>query len=289
VTSSWHDYSGPISVEGGLRARSARGAIGESWWSRRFLAILESFALGGRLTRGRNYARRGQVLSLDISAGTVAATVQGSRPTPYAVRIGLAPFSDAVWAAVEAGLAEQALLSAQLLSGEVPAGLEEVCAAAGTPLFPRKLGDLSMRCSCPDGAVPCKHIAATFYLLAEAFDDDPFRMLAWRGRDREALLQRLRALRSGSSATALPIPVPADVPVPLSAAVALDDVADTALAASVHRFWRSPVPLPPRPVTVVAEPDLLLRQLPPPGRVIGGGELVETLRSAYERLGRDDR
>ena len=131
MTSSWHDYSGPISVEGGLRARSARGAIGESWWSRRFLAILESFALGGRLTRGRNYARRGQVLSLEIAAGTVGATVQGSRPKPYDVRIGLAPFSDAVWAAVEAGLAEQALLSAQLLSGEVPAGLEEVCAAAG--------------------------------------------------------------------------------------------------------------------------------------------------------------
>jgi hypothetical protein len=35
----------------------------------------------------------------------------------------------------------------------------------------------------PDSAagweVPCKHIVAAFY-LAEAFDDDPFTILAWR-------------------------------------------------------------------------------------------------------------
>ena len=43
-----------------------------------------------------------------------------------------------------------------------------------------------MRCSCPDSEVPCKHLAATFYLLAEAFDEDPFLILRWRGRDREA-------------------------------------------------------------------------------------------------------
>ena len=60
--SRFDDYRPAISVEGGLKARSSRGAIGESWWSRRFLDVLESFALGTRLTRGRNYARKGQVI-----------------------------------------------------------------------------------------------------------------------------------------------------------------------------------------------------------------------------------
>ena len=62
-----------------------------------------------------------------------------------------------------------------------------------------------MECSCPDWGVPCKHLAATFYLLAEAFDADPFQILHWRGRDRETLLaQPAHAARRGAAeATAL--------------------------------------------------------------------------------------
>ena len=199
MSTDWSDYSAPIKVEGGLKARSARGAIGETWWSRRFIDVMESLVVGGRLTRGRSYARKGQVLSLDITAGAVRAQVQGSRPKPYAVVIGLAPFSELVWAKVEVALSEQALFSAKLLSGEMPPGLDEVFASAGAPLFPQALGDLTMKCSCPDYAVPCKHLAATFYLLAEAFDADPFQILAWRGRGRDDLLARLRKLRSGGA------------------------------------------------------------------------------------------
>jgi uncharacterized Zn finger protein len=290
---SWPTSSPRLKVEGGLKARSARGAIGESWWSRRFLDILESFALGTRLTRGRNYARAGQVISLDVTRGAVKASVQGSRPKPYDVVIGLAPFSELVWAKVEVALAEQALFSAQLLSGEVPQSLDDVFAAAGAALFPRALRDMSMRCSCPDGAVPCKHIAATFYLLAEAFDADPFQILLWRGRDKEALLRRLRALRSGGEPSPVPTPTKRsrtravardDAPAPVGAALALADIAGSPLADSVDRFWNPPIPLPARHVTVETEPDLLLRQLPPPGRAIGGAELGECIRAAYEAM-----
>ncbi|HEY4724423.1 MAG TPA: hypothetical protein VIJ13_00375, partial [Actinomycetota bacterium] len=63
--SGWYPPpSRPRPVEGGLKARSRRGAIGETWWSRRFIDLLESFRLGGRLDRGRRYARAGQVLDL---------------------------------------------------------------------------------------------------------------------------------------------------------------------------------------------------------------------------------
>jgi uncharacterized Zn finger protein len=299
--------SKPRRVDGGIKARSARGAIGESWWSKRFIGVLESFALGSRLTRGRSYARAGQVLSLTVKPGVVTASVQGSRPRPYQVKVGLAPFSALVWAKVEVHLAEQALYSAHLLAGEMPPEIEEVFRDAGAPLFPSALGELDMSCNCPDFAVPCKHLAATFYLLAEAFDADPFEILHWRGKEREALLSRLRELRSGeqvaatrgrtrrtrdrAAATASPgSPGPGSAgsmeaaePV-TGAAVALADLTSAPLSELTDRFWLPPVPLPSPPSTLDTDPDLLLRQLPAPGPGLGGPGLVEALRPAYERF-----
>ncbi len=272
--------SRPRAVDGGLKARSTRGAIGSSWWSKRFLAVLESFALGTRLTRGRSYARKGQVISLDVEPGVVNATVQGSRVRPYRVTIGFAPLRELVWAKAEIALSEQALPSARLLAGEVPPELEEIFADAGAPLFPRSVRELDQRCSCPDQQVPCKHLAATFYLLAEAFDADPFLILHWRGRDPETLLSRLRELRSEPGATG-PEPGAGRVPVTTGAALALAGLTDT--ADDMERFW-SPPPLPPQPAVLAVDADLLLRQLPPPGPVLGGEVFVKRLTSAYARF-----
>ena len=270
--------SKPRAVEGGLVARSARGAIGEHWWSRRFLEVLESFALGSRLTRGKNYARRGQVLSLTVTPGIASASVQGSRAKPYKVSIALPAFSELVWAKVEVSLAEQAIHSARLLAGEMPHDLEEVFLAAGAPLFPSKVQDLSMSCSCPDWEVPCKHLAAAFYLLAESFDDDPFAILLWRGRGREALLGRLRELRGGEPVT----PPETDVQIVdtprVGAAMAL---ADLVLAAT--DFWSGP-PAPALPLHPELPTDLLLRQLPEPGTALGGADLVTYLAPLYARF-----
>jgi uncharacterized Zn finger protein len=270
----------PRAVDGGLVARSARGAIGEHWWSRRFLEVLESFALGSRLTRGKNYARRGQVISLDVSPGVVTASVQGSRRTPYKVSIALPAFSELVWAKVEVTLAEQAIHSARLLAGEMPHDLEEVFQAAGAPLFPQRAKDLTLSCSCPDWEVPCKHLAATFYLLAESFDDDPFAILLWRGRSREALLSRLRELRGGDTAylveeMAAP---PAESP-RVGAMMALADV-----TVGDGDFWTG-TPTPALPVQAELPADLLLRQLPVPGALLGGPAFVTYLSPLFAVLG----
>jgi uncharacterized Zn finger protein len=271
--------SKPHPVDGGLVARSARGAIGEHWWSRRFLDVLESFALGSRLTRGKNYARRGQVVSLDVAPGVVTASVQGSRRTPYKVSIALPAFSELVWAKVEVTLAEQAIHSAMLLAGEMPQDLEDVFRAAGAPLFPQVAKDLALSCSCPDWEVPCKHLAATFYLLAESFDDDPFAILLWRGRSREALLNRLRELRSGDTArlgvesSALTAEGPR-----VGALMALAD-----LAPADGDFWTG-APVPALSVHPELPTDLLLRQLPVPGASLGGPDLVTYLGPLYAVL-----
>ncbi|MFI5909115.1 SWIM zinc finger family protein [Dactylosporangium sp. NPDC051541] len=269
-----------VRVEGGIRARSTRGAIGESWWSKRFLAVLESFALGTRLTRGRNYARAGQVLSLDIAPGTVRASVQGSRPRPYEVTIALSVFSDPAWSAIEQALAAEALGAAKMLAGELPPHVEDVCLAAGAPLFPARLADLSMRCSCPDQAIPCKHLAATCYLLAERFDADPFDILLWRGRSRDALLSALRTLRAGSLfEPEEPEPAAAEVPSPIGTAGALASLPEPDV--EIERFWLSPVPLTDPAPSFATERDLLLRQLPPPPPELGGAETLRRLRRWY--------
>jgi len=272
--------SKPRAVDGGLVARSARGAIGEHWWSRRFLEVLESFALGSRLSRGKNYARRGQVLSLDVAPGVVSASVQGSRKAPYKVSIGLPAFSELVWAKVEVTLAEQAIHSARLLAGEMPRDLEEVFLAAGAPLFPQRAKDLTLSCSCPDWEVPCKHLAATFYLLAESFDDDPFAILLWRGRSREALLSRLRELRGSDTARRGVEPAGLATEGPrVGAMMALAD-----LVPADGDFWTG-APFPALPVQPELPTDLLLRQLPTPGAPLGGTDLVTYLAPLYAVFG----
>ncbi len=138
--------------------------------------MLESFHVGARLGRGRSYARRGQVMSIEVQEGLVTAKVQGSQRTPYKIKIALKLLSQKDRNKVTAAMAEQAIFVAKLLAGEMPQNIEEAFAAAKVPLFPKSSRELETDCSCPDWANPCKHIAAVYYLLAEQFDDDPFLM-----------------------------------------------------------------------------------------------------------------
>jgi uncharacterized Zn finger protein len=300
----WSDYSssGPIAVEGGIKAKSKRGAIGEQWWSRRFIAVLESFGMTGRLQRGRNYARRGQVLEFSLVAGKVTARVQGSRPTPYKVSLAVQPLTAAQWKKVESRLAAQALFRARLLAGEMPAEIEQVFADAGTPLFPESSRDLTMDCNCPDWGFPCKHVAAVCYVLAEAFDDDPFAMLAWRGKSRADLLAALRgmgasrtpggAAGSGAAGSGAAGRAPASGPSGPSAMVSpalavLSDVAGRPLEESLADFWSpglSQARLRASPPSPATPPDLLLRLSEPPPALVRGQQLRDLLPPAYAAL-----
>lgn len=270
--------SRPRKAVGGIKARSKRGPIGEQWWSRRFIEVLESLGLASRLSRGRNYARSGQVVALDIGTGHVTASVQGSRPRPYKVRLTVVPLTTPQWVAVEEALAARAVFRARLLAGEMPAEIEDVFASCGTPLFPRTAKDLDMTCSCPDWEVPCKHLAAVCYVLAEAFDDDPFAMLTWRGKGRDDLLSSLRRLTGGREAVATRPVI---------------DVADRPLAdcATEQSFWDSSLSaarLRSLPPAVAAPPDLLLRSVDPPLLTAGGQDLPTLLRPAYLAMAGSD-
>ena len=200
---SWrYDYyepTQPKQVKGGIKAQSKRGGFGQSWWARRWIEVLESFDIEARLSRGRSYARRGQVLSVEIQEGTVEATVQGSRPHPYRVAIAVKTLSRGEWEKLAEALSTRAIFSAKLLAGEMPENIDEAFKDAGLALFPSKRGDLETDCSCPDWSNPCKHVAAVYYLLGEEFDRDPFLIFKLRGLGREELTALIGSQSEASS------------------------------------------------------------------------------------------
>jgi uncharacterized Zn finger protein len=267
VTNWFPPPSRPRPVDGGLKSRSTRGAIAQTWWSKRFIEVLEEIGIGNRLQRGRSYARKGQVISMDVGPGAVTAQVQGSRARPYRVRIGIPTFGKTEWAQAERALAENAWYTATLLTGEMPDDIEDVFTGLGLSLFPATARELSLDCSCPDRAVPCKHLAATFYLLAESFDDDPFAILGWRGREREDLLANLQAARSVG-------PPAAD----------RAELAGRPLADYIDSYFvrQADIHSPSPPVT---SSTTLLDQLPDVTIVVRDRPLTELLRPAYLALG----
>ncbi|MDR2137362.1 MAG: SWIM zinc finger family protein [Synergistaceae bacterium] len=182
----WFDYTPtkPIETKGGIKSK-AKGGV--HWWSKRWYDFMESFNLGARLARGKSYARKGQVIDVSVESGSVRGRVQGSRPTPYEVSIRFEPISEEGWERIVARLGEQVLFSAQLMAGEVPQELEDFFQAEGASLFPVLKRRADMHCNCPDSSNPCKHIAALFYVLGDAFDQDPFLLLELRGMPREKL------------------------------------------------------------------------------------------------------
>ncbi len=227
--SYWPSYrpTRPIEVEDGIKAKSKRGKFVQTWWADRWIKALTPLMDSARLSRGRSYARRGQVMDIQVTPGQVDSRVQGSRPKPYRVNIQLQPLSDRQWETVLDALAEQAIFSAQLLNGEMPPNVEEVFEAVRVPLFPTKQGDLQTDCSCPDWANPCKHIAAVYYLLGERFDQDPFLLFALRGRDKEAIIAGLRERRAAEAG-----PAPA-----LYVADTVEVVEAPSLAECLDHYW----------------------------------------------------
>ena len=251
---------------------------GRTPWTGEFVTMLESLGMGPQFERGRRYARAGHVRHLTVSQSLVTALVRGPEDQTYRARIAVRAFGGADWARVERALAREAYYAAKLLAGQLPPDIDRVFAELGLRLFPDSSGDVAMDCSCPDWQVPCGHLAAVCHVLAESFDTDPFQILAWRGRGREALLDRLRELRS-ETAGAISPPGPAGDSPPL--AECLESFWTDGAPPPVPAAERSPVP------GCVRRPDAVLDQLDPLPVTLGGQEVAELLRPAYAALASD--
>jgi uncharacterized Zn finger protein len=272
----FYERSVPLPAQDGIEARSRRGEIGETWWSRRFIELLESFGVGSRLQRGRTYARSGQVIELDVEHGVVLAKVQGSRHTPYRVRIRFKALTENQWRRAEKAMAAQALPLAKLLAGEMPNDIEELLEECKLTLFPRSASELAASCTCPDGVNPCKHIAATYYILAERFDEDPFLIFTWRGRDQDELIESLRKRRAPARR------------VTRTSTISAGDShrPEPGASPSTASFWSCGPELDAFHVSPLAgeAPDALLRQLGPAPVEVGDRNLPDVLADAYARL-----
>ena len=269
---NWYNYDNrsPKEVEDGIEAQSKRGDIGEQWWSRKFVDVVESYSKSNRITRGKRYARKGQVVDLSVETGVVLAQVQGSRADPYEITIRGDALDDDTWSAVEAAMADRAVFAAQLLTEQMPADIEEVFETCGVSLFPASYNDMQTRCSCPDHANPCKHIASVFYILAERFDEDPFLIFRWRGRSREPLLENLRELRGETGES--------------SQEVAFERGDDRPLAECRDDFWFEDEAVPAIQIRsrTGGSADVILQRLGEPPR--GLADVADTLEEYYTEL-----
>lgn len=183
--------SEPIETSHGIKAISQKGKFCTEWWALRWIQIIESYRLGARLTRGKRYARWGQVLSIDFSPGLIFAEVQGSCSLPYEICIKLLVWSEEEWSRLVSWIQARPVILSQLFSNSLPPSLEEDIRPLGLSLFPEQFTEFSTECTCPDWSNPCKHIAAVFYLIAEVLEKNPFLLFELRGKDKESFLTLL--------------------------------------------------------------------------------------------------
>ena len=162
--------------------------IARSFWGKKWCDNLEHYSdYANRLPRGRSYVCNGSVVDLQISAEKVTALVAGSQV--YEVIIAIKPLEPAIWQGILKDCAGQVGSLVDLLQGKLSKGVMEVVARQGTGLFPTPR-QISFRCSCPDSASMCKHIAATLYGVGARLDSQPELLFLLRQVDPAQLIQQ---------------------------------------------------------------------------------------------------
>ncbi|MHB1993405.1 SNF2-related protein [Metallibacterium scheffleri] len=182
----------------------SRLTFGLTWWGQQWLQALTHIDYDNRLPRGRAYANKGAVKHLTVTGGEIHAKVQGSRPHPYVVSLNVPALTLGDAARLLDGIAGNPSLIARLLNKELDPDVLELARKLGIAVFPTRWQDLGMHCSCPDWAVPCKHLAAVIYVLSREIDADPFRVFALRGVDLVAALKVRDIHIDAQIATSLP-------------------------------------------------------------------------------------
>lgn len=170
-----------------------------TWWGNRFIRALEAFTDPARLGRGRSYASGGKILKFQIENGKITAKVKGSVNPYYGVykepiydtSIQIKPIAAAKWSQAIKHISSKASFVAKLLMSEIPDNIEDGFIDLGLHLLPHSHQDFTTKCSCPDSANPCKHIAGVYYLVAAELDRDPFILFELRGLPKDKLQAEL--------------------------------------------------------------------------------------------------
>jgi len=151
-----------------------RKSYGNTWWGQQWLNALKQIDFSNRLSRGRTYANKGLARNIEVSGNKITAEVQGSRPKPYRVKFTIPAFTNKAKAKIVEVIIENPMHLSSLLNRQLPPELRQLCTNKGVALFPNSWNDITGNCSCPDWAVPCKHMASVLYLIANEIDQNPF-------------------------------------------------------------------------------------------------------------------
>jgi len=161
----------------------AKVKYGQTWWGEQWLRALTNIDYDNRLPRGRAYAGNGAVLDAKIVGNAINARVRGSRPSPYKISISVPRFTSQQKEQLLSAIKKDPFILSRLLNRELPAELNRLALDLGIKLFPSSWKDFAMDCSCPDWAVPCKHLAAVIYVISREIDANPFLVLQLHGLD----------------------------------------------------------------------------------------------------------
>lgn len=163
----------PIVIEG--------RAIAKTFWGKAWCENLESYSdYENRLPRGRTYVRNGSVIDLQVTKGQVKAQVMGS--SLYNITINVKPMPEGKWKSLVKACAGKIDSLIELLQGQFSKAVMETITQKEGGLFP-KPQEISMRCSCPDYAGMCKHIAAVLYGIGATLDTNADWLFALRHVD----------------------------------------------------------------------------------------------------------
>jgi uncharacterized Zn finger protein len=170
----------PVQIEG--------RKIATTFWGLAWCTNLEGYSdFANRLPRGRTYVRNGSVVHLKIDKGRIQAMVSGSEL--YDIEIEIAPVPKPHWEALKKRCAGRIGSLVELLQGKLSKDVMELVTAREGGLFP-KPKEIKMRCSCPDYAGMCKHLAAVMYGVGNRLDASPELLFVLRAVDHAELIEQ---------------------------------------------------------------------------------------------------
>lgn len=158
---------------------------GTTWWGQEWLNALTGIDNANRIPRGKIYANTGKVyrIETDTNRGLIKARVKGNYDPFYSVQIRLQRFTQEEIDKLVTAIADSPVVLAHLSARELDPQIEQIASSLGINIFPKKWNDLDVKCSCPDYAVPCKHIAAVIYKISQEIDANPFILFELKGLD----------------------------------------------------------------------------------------------------------
>lgn len=170
----------PVRIEG--------RTITTTFWGQAWCENLEGYSdFENRLPRGRTYVRNGSVADLKIEKGRIESLVSGSQL--YEVRIDITPLPQPTWRRLKQECAGKVGTLVELLQGKLSKAVMQTVTDRDRGLFP-KPAEIAMRCSCPDYAGMCKHVAAAMYGVGHRLDTAPELLFKLRGVDHGELLEQ---------------------------------------------------------------------------------------------------